>query len=275
MKAREMMLANKVEVNALTVINDYSARFPKEIYQFHKENGLEYMQFIPCVELDPANRRALAPFSVSPEALGRFLCEVFDCWLADFIEGKPTTFIRWFDSLFFTYVGHSPPECTLLPECGNYVVVEHTGDVYSCDFFVEPQWKLGNIMEGNLADMLNSPAQTRFGCMKSDLPKACKACQWLSHCRGGCTKERLHNPQGHGAVFFCEAYKIFFEHADSIYRDLAEKWLAEQQGIEQAEAKERERQMRKIKRNDPCPCGSGKKYKRCCGAGEPQSPPAP
>jgi uncharacterized protein len=259
MKALELMLQKKVEVNALTVVNDYSARFPREIYEFHKENGLIYMQFIPCLEPDPRDPEKAAPFSVEPRALGRFLCEVFDCWIEDFRDGLPTTFVRWFDSLFFTYVGQPPPECTLLKECGIYVVVEHNGDVFSCDFFVEPSWKLGNVMEGSLSEMLNDPKQHGFGGMKAELPTNCLKCPWLTHCRGGCTKERLHNPRRRDLSYFCESYKMFFSHADKTMQRLAEKWRQEQR----REVVERSL-LPKVGRNDPCPCGSGKKWKKCC-----------
>jgi uncharacterized protein len=225
METRSRLLDHGVEVNALTVVSDYSAHYPREIYQFHKENGLTFMQFIPCVEPGPEGE--VAPFSVTPEQYGEFLCQTFDCWMEDFRAGEPTTYIRWFESLFYTYVGLEPPECTLLEECGNYVVIEHNGDVFSCDFFVEDQWRLGNVLEGELSAMLNSGRQTAFGRMKSQVPMECRECRWLPHCRGGCTKERLHNPHGKTS-YLCEAYKGFFAHADVRMRELATRWRHEQ-----------------------------------------------
>ena len=265
--ASKRMLDSGVEVNALVVLNDYSARFSHEIYDFLKECGLPYMQFIPCLEHEPEDLTQVAPFSVSPEQFGSFLCEVFDCWLDDFRDGEPTTFVRWFDSIFATYVGHRPPECTLFTECGNYVVVEHNGDVFSCDFFVEDQWRLGNVLDGNLLDMLNSPLQARFGRGKAALPSACQQCQWLAHCRGGCPKERWGHPSDAKLSYFCDAYQMFFAHADSHLRRLAETWLDHQNQpspipeipVDHAQPSAR------VGRNDPCPCGSGEKYKRCCG----------
>lgn len=257
-RARDVMLNAGVEVNALIVVNDYSVRFPREIYEFHKSNGLVHMQFIPCVETDPSDPSRAAPFSVSPEAYGRFLCELFDLWWADFRNGKPTTFIRWFDSLFYTYVGLPAPECTLLEECGVYVVVEHNGDVFSCDFFVEPRWHLGNVLEHSLADLLNSERQRQFGEIKRQLPRECAACRWLNHCWGGCPKDRQRDPRDRGSNHFCLSYKMFFEHADKRFRDLARRWQAEQEAAQS--------RRHKVGRNDPCPCGSGLKYKHCCGA---------
>jgi uncharacterized protein len=219
-----LMLDERVEVNALVVVNDYSVQFPQEIYEFHKGLGLEHMQFIPCLETDPADTLRAAPFSAPAEGLGRFLNKLFDLWLADFRDGRPTTSIRFFDSVFYLYVDRDPPECDLRAECGNYVVVEHNGDVYACDFFVEEGWKLGNVMEGKLIHMLNSARQNEFGRIKADLPEACAACEWLRFCRGGCTKDRLRDPRDRGHNHFCQAYKMFFAHADARMRKLAAEW---------------------------------------------------
>jgi len=223
-EAARILLDAGVAVNALTVVNDHSVRFPGEIYGFHKSLGLNHMQFIPCVETDPEDPGRAAPFSVSAEAFGEFLCAIFDLWLSDFENGEPTTFIRWFDSLFFRYVDREPPECDLLDECGTYLVVEHNGDVYACDFFVEERWKLGNVMSGKLIHMLNSAKQTEFGRLKAALPDPCRTCEWLWACRGGCTKDRLRDPRDRGLSHLCAGYKIFFAHADPRLRALAENW---------------------------------------------------
>lgn len=265
----KLLLDEGVAVNALSVVNDYSVRFPEEIYEYFKGIGLEYMQFIPCVETDPKDSSKLAPFSVAADAYGSFLCRLFDLWLADFKEGKPTTSIRFFDSVFYIYAGLPPPECTLLEECGNYVVVEHNGDVYSCDFFVEDLWRLGSVLSGNLVEMLNSKRQKSFGEKKKTLSKDCMDCQWLIQCRGGCIKDRIGDPQDRHLSHFCSAYKMFFQHADSRLQKLASDWKKEQareyQARQQESLKERAGTQKKIGRNDPCPCGSGLKYKKCCG----------
>ena len=263
-----LLLDAGVEVNALAVVNDYSVKYPEEIYEYLKSIGLHYMQFIPCVETDPRNPDQSAPFSVPPEKYGEFLCTVFDLWLADFADEMPSTSIRFFDSLFFHYVGLHPPECTLLEECGVYVVVEHNGDVYSCDFFVEPEWKLGNVMKDDLRTLLNSEKQREFGRLKATLPEECRECQWLRYCRGGCTKDRLHNPDDRKLNHLCSSYKIFLKHADTTLKKLADEWKRRQyfDGLNRAADLESDsRSKKKIGRNDPCPCGSGEKYKKCCG----------
>ncbi len=224
--AARMLLDEGVEVNALTVVNDLTAGRAREIYEFHKSIGLVHMQFIPCVEADPGDPSKAAPFAASGEAFGRFLAEAFDLWLGDFRDGEPTTFVRFFDSIFYRYVDRQPPECDLAESCGTYLVVEHNGDVFACDFFVEPEWKLGNVMQGKLVHMLNSARQRGFGARKADLPEDCRRCAWLALCRGGCPKDRLRDPSDRGLNHFCAGFKIFFEHADARLRSLAVEWKA-------------------------------------------------
>ncbi|MBU2549230.1 MAG: anaerobic sulfatase maturase [Proteobacteria bacterium] len=263
--AARLLLDERVEVNALSVVNDHSACFPDEIYAFLKETGLSYMQFIPCVETDPLNPGRAAPFSVSAEHYGAFLCRVFDLWRADFVDGRPTTSIRFFDSVFYLYAGLTAPECTLRPECGTYLVVEHNGDVFACDFFVEDQWRLGSLLESRLVDLLNSNRQVEFGRIKSRLPGRCRDCRWLPLCRGGCPKDRQRDSRDKGVSHFCAAYHMFFQHADPFLRRLAREWKARQDLAQPAPSPAELPPGLKIGRNDPCFCGSGLKYKKCCG----------
>lgn len=266
----KLLLDSGCEVNALSVVNDYSVNYPEEIFTFLRELGLNYMQFIPAIEPHPLDEDKVAPFSVPPEKYGEFLCKIFDLWMDSFVDGVPTTSVRFFESVLFSYVDMQPPECSLMKQCGVYLVVEHNGDVYSCDFFVDPKWKLGNIMENSLVDMLNSPRQREFGKMKSKLAEECTRCPWLKHCWGGCTKNRLNNPNDRNFDFLCDAYKIFFDYADERLTKLGNDWK-EQQREKRTQEKERILELIRtgqltINRNDPCPCGSGKKFKKCCGA---------
>lgn len=222
--AAKILLTQGTKTNALVVVNDYSVQFPHEIYSFHKKLGLNYMQFIPCVETDPNNQGQAASFSVSANQYGIFLCKLFDYWLSDFYNETPTVSIRLFDSVFYTYVNLSAPQCTQSKECGKYLVVEYNGDVYACDFFVEPKWKLGNVMNSNLIEMLNSKKQTDFGQFKYNLSVKCYNCKWLEHCRGGCPKDRLNDPKDKGISHFCESYRMFFEYTDEKFRKLAHSW---------------------------------------------------
>ena len=252
-----VILEKNVKVNALIVVNDYSVRYAKEIYTYHRRNGITFMQFIPCVETDPQHSDQAAFFSVQAEPFGDFLCELFDLWIKDFRYGQPTTSIRFFDSLFYTYVGMEAPECTLLTECGNYLVVEHNGNIYPCDFFVEEERCLGNVLKDDLHSLLNSPQQRAFGRQKSALPAECVECEWLNHCRGGCPKDRLRDARDQGSNHFCPAFQKFFTLADPVLKRLAHKWKVEQ-GLIKVDPSV-------VGRNDLCPCNSGLKYKHCCG----------
>ena len=252
----KMLLDEGVQVNALAVVTDHSSRLADEIYASLKELGLTYMQFIPCVETGLPIQESIP---VAPEAYGAFLCRIFDLWRADFRQGVQTSSVRFFESLLISYAGFPPPECTLHRECGSYVVVEHNGDVFSCDFFVEPAWKLGNVTTGSLAAMLRSQRQADFGKMKADLNALCRDCKWLSKCRGGCTRDRLREARGPQPSYLCAAYRMFFEHADAELKRLVAEWKRRQAAEVDAKGEIT------IARNAPCPCGSGRKYKRCCG----------
>ncbi len=224
-----LLLDTGVQVNGLTVVSDYSVDFAEELYVWYKSVGLSFMQFIPCVEFDTDEPGRVASFSVSAEKYGQFLIRLFDLWLGDFVYGEPTTSVRFFDSVFYTYVGLTPPQCTLQHECGNYLVVEYNGNVYACDFFVEPRWKLGNVANGRLTEMLNSGLQNRFGRRKSNLSRVCRECKWLVYCRGGCVKDRRFSPGGDGTNYLCVAYRVFFEHAHQSLVRLAENWKRERE----------------------------------------------
>jgi len=254
MAAARVMLDHGVEVNALVVVNDYSVNFAKEIYQFHKELGLPWMQFIPCVERDPADPSRPAPFSVSAEAFGEFMMTLFDLWWADLHGLTPATNIRFFDAVFHHYMEVPPPMCTLAEACGDYLVVEHNGDVYPCDFFVEAQHRLGNVMDDDLNTLFQSPQQRAFGRAKSSRHENCQSCPWLRLCWGGCPKDRI-DESAPGLSHLCEGYKLFFAHAHDRFSDLTRRF----------KAREAAPPPSSIQRNDPCPCGSGRKYKQCCG----------
>jgi uncharacterized protein len=215
-----------VEVNAISVVTEHSAQFVDEIYRFYKAIDLNDMQFIPCVETDPLDPTCAAPYSVSAEQYGKFLVRLFDLWQADFDGPHATTSIRFFDSVFHSYVGLTVPECALMQTCGVYVVVEHNGDVFACDFYVEPEWKLGNVMTDSLSAMLNAPLQQKFGQEKAALPEQCLQCRWLRSCQGGCTKDRMRDPRDKGISHFCASYKMFFEHADRRLGELALDWTS-------------------------------------------------
>jgi uncharacterized protein len=219
----KMLLNAGVEVNSLTCVTDYSSRFPEEIYNYLTNLGFTFLQFIPVVELDKNNPSQSASYSVNGIQYGKFLSDIFDLWWADYKKGR-TIFVRHIDSIFHRFVGLESPECPLKSECGNYLTIEHNGDVYSCDFFVSPEWKLGNIKEGRLIEMLNSEKMQEFGKLKSDYPKRCTNCKWIKYCYGGCTKDRINDRRDIGENHFCASYKSFLEHAAPVLNQLAEDW---------------------------------------------------
>ena len=219
--AARLMLDSEVAVNALTVVTESSAFQAEEIYTYLKKLGFAFMQFIPIMEMSEENPREVADYSVSAASYGKFLCDMFDLWSQDFVAGRPTTSIRQFDSYGAIYLGQKASECTMQKTCGEYLVVEHTGDVYSCDFFVEDTWKLGSLhTEQSLESMLNSKRQTLFGEVKSKLNNKCLRCPWLSFCYGGCPKDRLRNPATKRFNPFCESIKMFFAYADERFKEL-------------------------------------------------------
>lgn len=228
LRAARLMRDFGVEFNILSVISDYAASRAAEIYRYHREQGFDWLQFIPAVEFDPATGR-LAQFSPGPLDYGRFMCQIFDEWRKDFVNGRPTVSVRLFDTLLALHAGMSPPSCTFRRKCGIYLVIEHNGDCYSCDFFVEPEWKLGNLMEQSLRTMLEGDRQRAFADMKADLPPECEACDWLWLCRGGCTKDRMRSgaPGERGRDYFCQSYQMIFKHTAPVFKELAQVVRAE------------------------------------------------
>ncbi len=222
MKGIELLKKHQVEYNAMAVVNDYNADFPLEFYNFFKEIDCRYIQFSPIVErvkkgnlstpLDKGEEVALAPFSVDAMKWGEFLCTLFDEWVKNDVG---TFFIQLFDATLANWVGEKPGICTLAATCGHAGVMEFNGDVYSCDHFVFPEYKLGNIRTQTLTEMMYSPAQLRFGQDKHDkLPGQCKECEFLFACHGECPKNRfLYTTEGeYGLNYLCEGYKMFFKH---------------------------------------------------------------
>lgn len=284
MTAIDTLKRHGAEFNILTLLNPRNVSRATELYNFFVGQGFRYLQFIPCIEPDPVTGQA-TDFSITPEQYGEFLCELFDLWIAD---GMPSTYIRMFDALLMHYAINIQPSCQFQEKCASYIVVEYNGDVYPCDFFVEPEWFLGNLMETPLQQIIASDKFASFGELKSQHTQECLECRWLSRCHGACTRHRvaLGNDVAHPS-YFCPSYKQFFEYSHQRFRELSRKALAMQQkeqspnaqysqdiesplkpppNIQATEVEDSQYLHRKgkIGRNDPCPCGSGKKYKHCC-----------
>jgi len=209
MEAAKLLERHGVEFNILSVVTAVGAGRAAEIYSFLLSQGFHYLQFIPDIERGNAEGGP-APHSVSARAFGAFLCDLFDAWHEN---GRPRASIRFFDNVMEALQGHPPGACSLQKTCADYVVVEYTGDVYPCDFLVESDWLLGNIMEKPLGEILRAPRWEEFLKIKPNLPRACRRCEYRLLCRGGCPYDRLMAGSLSRPPLLCEGYRMFFDHA--------------------------------------------------------------
>jgi len=219
MRAIERCKEHKVEFNTLTLLNDKTADHPDELFDFFIENEIRYLQFIPCVELDPATGK-VTDFSATPNQLGEFWCRIFDRWY----EYGPTNLsIRDFDSILAYYVTGKHTICTFDKQCSQYIVIEHTGDAFCCDFFVEPKWHLGNIFDTPIEKLAVSSKKRAFARAKQNLCNKCLVCRHLAICRGGCMKDRApFDRENFGREsYFCEAYRRFFDYTTPRFMQIA------------------------------------------------------
>ncbi|MFC1676953.1 anaerobic sulfatase maturase [Planctomycetota bacterium] len=209
-KAIDTCKKHKVEYNILTLLNDKNVEHPDELFDFFAEMQVEFLQFIPCVETDSTTGK-VADFSITPAQYGDFLCRIFDRW-RDYEQGK--LHIRDFDSILSFCLRGSHTICTFSKKCSQYIVVEHNGDVFCCDFFVEPKWRLGNILETPTGELAGSEKKRIFARNKQKLCNKCLICQHLDICRGGCVKDRKKMDQSVDKLsYFCESYKRFFDYS--------------------------------------------------------------
>ena len=294
MQGWEVLNEHGVDVNILCTVHAANADHPLEVYHFFRDElKAEFMQFIPIVEratvdtLEVANQgwserpggdrplytqigELVTERSVKPEQFGRFLMAIFDEWVKRDV-GK--VFVQLFDAALGNWVGQ-PSLCIFQPTCGSALALEHNGDLYSCDHFVEPAFLLGNIRETHMIDLVSSEQQKKFGQDKYDtLPKYCRQCEVLFACYGECPRNRfIHTPDGEpGLNYLCAGYKLFFNHINRPMRMMAEllrrgRYADEVMNILAAEEMQRLQQaMAQATPDDPCPCGSGKKFRLCHG----------
>jgi uncharacterized protein len=275
-----------VEFNTLTVVQRDNASHPLEVYRFLREIGSGFMQFIPVVEraaetpgddgLVLVSPGATVParvteWSVDALQYGKFLSAIFDEWVR---RDVGRVYVQLFDVALEAWIGREPSLCVFRRTCGGALALEHTGDLYSCDHYVYPENRLGNVMESPLLALVASPRQVRFGKDKLDtLPRYCRECSVRFACNGECPKHRfIATPDGEpGLNYLCAGYKHFFTHIGPAMEFMAGE-LRAGRAPANVMARLRARETggpaasRRAGRNDPCPCGSGRKYKRCCGA---------
>ena len=225
MQGIKLLKKHGVEWNAMAVVNAYNVNHPLEFYRFFKENGCQFLQFTPIVErltrhedgrtlasLADKDEISLSEASVAPEQWGYFLCAIFDEWVRKDV-GK--IFVEIFDCTLANWMGVSPGICAYSKECGHAGVMEHNGDVYSCDHFVFPEYKLGNIRDHSLIDMLYGEQQQEFSRLKhSSLPRQCKECDMEFACHGECPKNRFMKDKygDSGLNYLCPGYYHYYQH---------------------------------------------------------------
>lgn len=240
MQGIKLLKKHGVEWNAMAVVNAYNANHPLEFYRFFKENGCQFLQFTPIVErltrhedgrtlasLADKDEISLSEASVAPEQWGYFLCAIFDEWVRKDV-GK--IFVEIFDCTLANWMGISPGICAYSKECGHAGVMEHNGDVYSCDHFVFPEYKLGNIRDHSLIDMLYGEQQQEFSRLKhSSLPRQCKECDMEFACHGECPKNRFMKDKygDSGLNYLCPGYYHYYLHV-APYMDYMKQELMSQ-----------------------------------------------
>ena len=240
MQGIQLLKKHRVEWNAMAVVNAYNAEHPLEFYHFFRDNGCQYLQFTPIVErltehedgrtlasLADDREIPLADASVTPQQWGNFLCTIFDDWVRHDV-GK--TFVEIFDCTLANWMGVLPGICAYSKECGHAGVMEHNGDVYSCDHFVFPEYKLGNIKDQSLIDMLYGEKQQAFSRLKhTSLPRQCKECDMEFACHGECPKNRFEKDKygEPGLNYLCQGYYQYYTHV-APYMDFMKRELLAQ-----------------------------------------------
>lgn len=320
LNAMKLLKSGGVEFNALVVVNRVNADHGKRVYTYLRDNGVQYLQFIPIVERRGIGVHAEPPFesaavdsqaptavadslpsqwdhlvssrSVRPEQYGQFLIEIFDEWIRRDV-GK--VFVQIFDQALSAWLGIEPSLCVFRKQCGQALALEHNGDLYSCDHYVEPEYRLGNIHDVPLVQLALSGKQQSFGAAKeTTLPDYCRSCEVRFACNGECPKNRfITTPDGEaGLNYLCAGYQLFFNHIDPWMQQMATEIRSRRspanvmQQFRQAQDQKEKRPSRRRAtrtttspnqpqpakprstppaRNAPCPCGSGRKYKTCCG----------
>jgi uncharacterized protein len=284
MKGLDHLRAAGVEWNALTTVHARNGDRGREVYRFLRDEcDARFIQFIPIIERVVEATDGEVPWSswrdrplyeqkgelvtnrsIGGEQYGRFLIEVFEEWVR---RDVGDVYVQLFDVTLANWFGEPPGLCVHSETCGLALALEHTGDLYSCDHFVEPAYKLGNIKELRMLDMVASQQQVQFGLDKRDtLPQFCRECDVRFACHGGCPKDRfIRTPDGEaGLNYLCPGFKAFFHHVEPAMRFMTNRLRADgapSEIVAHYAAKDAARG-----RNDPCTCGSGKKWKHCHGA---------
>lgn len=261
---------NRVEFNILTLVNRANVSKPVEVYNYLVEQGFLYHQYIECVEF--ASDGTLQQFAITGPEWGDFLCQLFDRW---YPRDTHRVSVRLFDMVLAKIVDGVANTCTSSEDCRKYFVVEYNGDIYPCDFYVKQSRKLGNIMTDNWASLWESSAYAAFGEQKRKWNAMCVSCPFLQFCMGDCTKNRggPENPAPTRLSHLCEGWRRFYRHTLPRFQELAEQIRHERRlaALKANASAFPDMPAKSVlpvrpRRNDPCPCGRGRKFKHCCGA---------
>ncbi len=285
MKSLALLKKHKCEYNILFVISQVNWSNSGEIFQFLLDNDLHYSQFIPCTEPGGAGGN-LTEHSITSNQYADFQIGLFDAWIDN---DDPSFYVRHIDNWLHLFFRMPPEMCEYRADCSNLVTIEWNGDVYPCDFFVQKRFLMGNVLTHSMSNMLQSRPWKEFVSMAEEIPPLCRECRWLRACNGGCYRQRGKiGLDGKEKPYFCEANKRIFEHVFGVLgelkdkpvkptlygflRDIEQRRMAEIQASNPdpppahkgAETVGDRRPDAKRGRNAPCPCGSGKKFKKCC-----------
>jgi uncharacterized protein len=258
MRGYDLLRKHEIPTDIVCTVNNLNVRYPLTVYRFFREIGCGYLGFLPVVERAPESADGVGPYTPPAEAYGAFLCKIFDEWIA---RDTDRMAVQTFEEAARPALGMEHSLCVFRETCGQIPVVEHNGDFFPCDHYVDREHRLGNIRETPLGELLESPAQRDFGEAKRDgLPRYCRDCEVLAMCHGGCPKYRfIRTPDGEaGLNYLCAGLKRFFLHSRAPIERMTSREREQTPGPRTAPGK--------VGRNDPCPCGSGLKFKKCCAA---------
>jgi uncharacterized protein len=258
MRAFGLLRRYEVFTDVVCVIHNLNVRYPLTVYRYFREIGCRYLGFLPVVERAAEAPGGVSPHTPSAEDYGAFLSKIFDEWSA---RDTGRIAVQIFEEAARPALGLEHSLCVFRETCGQVPVLEHNGDLFPCDHYVDREHRLGNILETPFAELLESPAQRDFGeAKRTALPRYCRECEVLAECHGGCPKYRfIAAPDGEpGLNYLCAGLKRFFLHARAPLARMAARERDEAPLPRSAPA---------AARNGPCPCGSGLKYKKCCARG--------
>ncbi len=226
LRGLRLLQEHQVEHNVLVLVHEDNVHRPKEVVRFIRELGEDYLQFIPCV-VTGLDRSLPSDDAVDPVAYGQFLCEVFDEWVS---AGLDRLYVRMFNNMVMAAAGLEPEYCVFRRACAGCLLIEHNGDVFPCDFMVQPEWRVGNLTTEGLAQIYQHPQWVAFRKLKSELPPACQECRHVDLCNGGCPRDRFGGRLPDGEPnYLCRGYKLFFDHARPVIDRLAAERLGPQQ----------------------------------------------